>query len=210
MKKLMILAFALLAGVFTANAQISIGANSGGVLGGDTNKNATFAPGYFGELQVRYIMNNGTYASFAPRFESSSYKSKATSPDTFYYYTNSMEFPIHFGLTRPAGDNINFFFDLGPSMRWIMTNDWYGPVYGVNLGDKIHPKDLGYNKLFNCDLGVTVGLEVWNHMKLFAGFDYGLLPENTKAFYENFEVDPTHSFSVRVGIGYFFTFKKRH
>jgi len=209
MKKLMILALALLAGVFTASAQISIGANSGGVLGGDTYKNPTFAPGYFGELQLRYIMNNGWYVSFAPRFESSSYQSKATSPDTFYYYTNSMEFPFHYGFSRPTGDNINFFFDFGPSLRWIMTNDFYGPIYGVELASKIHPKALGYYKLFNCDLGATVGVEIWNHMRLFAGFDFGVLPEQTQAFLENFQVDGTHPFSVRVGVGYFFTFKKR-
>ena len=47
-------------------------------------------------------------------------------------------------------------------------------------------------------------------MKIYAGFDFGVLPENTKAFLENFQVDPTHPFSVRVGVGYFFTFKRRH
>jgi hypothetical protein len=210
MKKITILAFALLVSVFTANAQISIGANAGGVLGGDTNKNATFAPGYFGELQVRYIMKNDWYVSFAPRFESSSYQSRKSSPYEFYYFTNSMEFPIHYGHRDALSSKVKLFYDFGPSMRWIMTNDHHGSVYGVWLSSMVHPKDLGYVKLFNCDLGATVGVEVWNHMKVFAGFDFGILPEHTNAFLENFQVDPTHPFSVRVGVGYFFTFKKRH
>jgi hypothetical protein len=210
MKKLTIIAFALLVSVFTANAQLSIGANSGGVLGGDTYKNATFAPGYFGELEFRYFMKNDWFVTFAPRFESSSYQSRKTSPYEFYYFTNSMEFPIHYGHRSAIGSKTTLFFDFGPSMRWIMTNDYYGSVYGVTLGSEIHPKDLGYTKLFNCDVGMNIGVEIWNHMKIYAGCDFGVLPEQTKAFLENFQVDPTHSFSVRVGVGYFFTFKKRN
>lgn len=209
MKKLLIIASFLLAGVFTANAQLSFGLSSGGVLGGDTYKNATFAPGYFGELDVRYIFKKELYLSFTPRFESSSYQSKSSSPYEFYYYTNSMEFPFHFGHRSKIGDKMMLFYDFGPSLHWIMTNDYYGSLYGVNLGNPVHPVTNGSNYRFNMDLGLTVGVDVWNHMKVFAGFDYGVLNEQTPAFLENFQVPATHPFSVRLGVGCYFSFKKR-
>ncbi|MBR5736848.1 MAG: hypothetical protein IKX60_08685 [Bacteroidales bacterium] len=210
MKKLLILVSLLLVSVLNANAQFSIGAASGGVLGGDTNEYSTLAPGYFGELQFRLILKNEWYVSATPRFESSSYQSKASSPYTFYYFTNSMEFPFHFGHRNALSDKVMLFYDLGPSLHWIMTNDYYGSVYGVELSDKIHPIDLGYVKRFNMDLGATVGVDVWNHMKVFAGFDFGVLPEQRTAFLENFQVSPTHPFSVRLGVGCYFSFKKRN
>lgn len=210
MKKLIILATLLLVSVLNANAQFSIGAASGGVLGMDTNENATFAPGYFGELQFRLIMKNEWYVTATPRFESSSYQSKASSPYTFYYFTNSMEFPFHFGHRTPLSDKMMLYYDLGPSLHWIMTNDYHGSVYGVYLSSMIHPIDLGYVKRFNLDMGATVGVDIWNHMKVFVGGDFGVLPEQRPAFLENFEVSPTHPFSVRLGLGVYFSFKKRH
>jgi len=209
MKKFLILASFLFAGIFTANAQFSIGASSGGVLGGDTYKNATFAPGYFGELEFRYIFKNELYAAFTPRFESSSYQSKKSSPDEFYYYTNSMVFPLHFGNRSKLSDKIMLFYDLGPSLHWVMTNNYTGPVYGVELASVVNPVGQGYNNRFNMDLGARVGIDVWNHMKVFAGFDYGVFGEYTDAFLENFQVAQTHPFSVRLGVGCYFSFKKR-
>ena len=210
MKKLAILAFALLVSVFTANAQLSIGANSGGVLGGDTYKNATFAPGYFGELEFRYFMKNDWFVTFAPRFESSSYQSKASSPDEFYYYTNSMEFPVHFGHRSKVGDKVMLFYDFGPSLHWVMTNNYTGPLYGVLLSNNSHPVTNGYFNRFNMDLGLSVGVDVWNHLKVFAGFDYGVLPQQTEAFLDNFQVAATHPFSVRLGVGFYFSFKQKN
>lgn len=209
MKKLFISVCLLLAGMSVANAQLSFGLSSGGVLGGDTNKNATFAPGYFGELDVRYIFKHEIYLTFTPRFESSSYKSKASSPYEFFYYTNSMEFPMHVGHRSKLSDKVMLFYDLGPSFHWIMTNNYTGSVYGVELSSQEHPVGTGYSPRFNMDLGATVGVDVWNHMKVFAGFDYGVFPEQTAAFLENFQVKPTHQFSVRLGVGCYFSFKKR-
>lgn len=209
MKKLVLLLSLVLVSAVTANAQFSLGLSSGGVLGGDTYKNATLGPGYFGELNVRYVMNNNLYVSFVPRFESSSYQSKASSPDQFYYYTNSMFFPFHFGRTSKLSDKVNLFYDLGPSLHWIMTNIHRGPLYGVELTSTVNPITQGYSNRFNMDLGVTVGVDVWNHFKVSAGFDYGVLPERTKAFKENFQVPDTHPYSFRLGVGYYLSFRKR-
>ncbi|MBP5302761.1 MAG: hypothetical protein J6Y88_05895, partial [Bacteroidales bacterium] len=77
------------------------------------------------------------------------------------------------------------------------------------LSNQEHPVGTGYSPRFIMDLGATVGVDVWNHMKVFAGFDYGVFPEQTAAFLENFQVKPTHQFSVRLGIGCYFSFKKR-
>lgn len=216
MKKILLLACCLFFASVSAGAQFSIGAASGGVLGGDTYKNATFAPGYFGELQFRYLMKGNWYVSATPRFESSSYRSRKSSPDEFYYYTNSMEFPFHFGRVTPLKEKLNLFYDFGPSLHWVMTNEHYGPVFGVNVGSSpVNPIALGYNYRFNLDLGLTVGVELWNHMKVFAGFDFGVLNEQTPAFVENFLggpnyfEGPTHPFSVRLGVGYYFSFRKR-
>lgn len=209
MKKLLIIASFLLASVFTANAQLSFGLSSGGVLGGDSYKNATFGPGYFGQLEARYIFKHELYVTMTPRFESSSYQSKSSSPDEFYYYTNSMEFPLHFGHRSKVADKVMLFYDFGPSFHWVMTNNYTGPMYGVALSNNANPVTNGYFNRFNMDLGVTVGVDVWNHMKVFAGFDYGVLNQETPAFLANFQVPATHPFSVRLGIGCYFSFKKR-
>ena len=209
MKKLLISICFLLAGVFAANAQFSIGLSSGGVLGGDSYENATFAPGFFGELDFRYIFKKQFYLTFNPRFESSSYQNKKSSPYDFYYYTNSMEFPLHAGHRSKLSDKVMLYYDLGPSFHWVMTNNYWGSVYGVYLSSEIHPVSNGYSNRFNMDLGATIGVDVWNHLKVFAGFDYGVLGERTPAFIENFQVEQTHPFSVRLGVGCYFSFKKR-
>ena len=209
MKKLVLLISLVLVSAVAANAQLSLGLSSGGVLGADTYKNATVGPGYFGELNVRYLMNNRMYVSFVPRFESSSYQSKASSPDQFYYYTNSMFFPFRFGHVSALSDKVNLFYDLGPSLHWIMTNIHQGPLYGVELSKTVHPITQGYSKRFNMDMGATVGVEVWNHFRVSAGFDFGVLPERTKAFQENFQVADTYPYSFRLGVGYYFSFRKR-
>ena len=210
MKKILIIVSFLLVSAFSAKAQFSIGLSSGGVLGGDSFKNATMGPGYFGEIDFRYIFKKELYLTFTPRFESSSYLNKKSSPYEFFYYTNSMEFPLHFGHRSKVGDKVMLFYDLGPSFHWVMTNNYTGTLYDVLLTNNNHPVTNGYFNRFNMDLGLSVGIDVWNHLKVFAGFDYAVLQEQTPAFIENFQVPATHPFSVRLGVGFYFSFKQKN
>ena len=213
MKKLFLLTAILFISLFTSNAQISLGAASGGTLGGDTNRNSTLAPGYFGELSVRLAFKNRLYLSFVPRFESSSYQSKASSPYEFYYYTNAMEFPFHFGRISRLSDKMDIYYDLGPALHWTMTNIYHGSYGSLNgsvqTATKTNPITSGYMPRFNMDLGATVGLNIINHINVFAGFDFGVLNEQTPAYLENFQTAPTHPFFIRLGVGYYLTFRKR-
>lgn len=84
-----------------------------------------------------------------------------------------LEIPIHIGYRYDVGKNLGVFASFGPyfSVGLFGTNKL---LYGTQSSK---PDTFGSNGVKRCDfgLGLRSGVELFNHYRLFLGYDWGLI-----------------------------------